>query len=164
MVQLFKFVPSHLPNTNAFLEKLRSVRVDEDGLVFESFDVTALYTNVSNSEALQAVHEILLEHQTDLNLYGLSVGQTMSLLSECLMCNVFKWAGQYFKQIRGLAMGQRLAPVLAVVFMSKIEAPLLLRHPILYCRYIDDCFVACPTQSELDTCSDEGDNAETLAE
>ncbi|VDL83802.1 unnamed protein product, partial [Nippostrongylus brasiliensis] len=43
---------------NAFLEKLRSVRVYEDGLVFESFDVTALYTNVSNSEALQAVHEI----------------------------------------------------------------------------------------------------------
>ncbi|VDL75632.1 unnamed protein product [Nippostrongylus brasiliensis] len=80
------------------------------------------------------------------------------------MCNVFKWAGQYFKQIRGLAMGQRLAPVLAVVFMSKIEAPLLLRHPILfcyvitskqssmYCRYIDDCFVACSTQPEMDTC------------
>ncbi|VDL79213.1 unnamed protein product [Nippostrongylus brasiliensis] len=31
-------------------------------------------------------------------------------------------------------MGQRLAPALAVAFMSKIEAPLLLRTPVLYCR------------------------------
>ncbi|VDL77918.1 unnamed protein product [Nippostrongylus brasiliensis] len=30
------------------------------------------------------------------------------------MCNALKWAGQYFKQIKGLAMRQRLAPALAV--------------------------------------------------
>ncbi|VDO20191.1 unnamed protein product [Heligmosomoides polygyrus] len=45
----------------------------------------------------------------------------MSLTNECLMCNVFKWSGQYYMQMRGLAMGQRLAPVLAVAFMFKVE-------------------------------------------
>ncbi|VDL68070.1 unnamed protein product [Nippostrongylus brasiliensis] len=150
--QLFKFIPSHLPNTNAFLSRLHSIGAEDERLVFESFDVTALYINVYNSDALRAVHEILVEHPADLNLYGLSISQTISLLEECLMCNVFKWAGQYFKQIRGLAMGRRLAPALAAAFMSKIEAPILLRTTVLYCRYVDDCFVVCSTQSEMDIC------------
>ncbi|EYC03971.1 hypothetical protein Y032_0090g2341 [Ancylostoma ceylanicum] len=55
-------------------------------------------------------------------------------------------------KIRGLAMGQRLAPTLAIVFMSKVEKPLLQRKPLLYCRYIDDCCIVCPTQTEMDTC------------
>ena len=49
-------------------------------------------------------------------------------------------------------MGQRLAPILAIAFMARIEAPVLDLHPLLYCRYIDDCFVICTTQAELDSC------------
>ncbi|KAJ1364739.1 hypothetical protein KIN20_024893 [Parelaphostrongylus tenuis] len=30
---------------------------------------------------------------------------------------------ELFRTIRGLAMGQRLAPSLAIAFMSKVEAP-----------------------------------------
>ncbi|VDP22117.1 unnamed protein product [Heligmosomoides polygyrus] len=116
--KLLGFIPSHLPNTNAFLQKLRAIRAGEE-YVMESFDVTSLYTNVSRESALQAVSEILTERQTCVNLYGLSVSQVMTLVNECLMCNVFKWSGEYYRQIRGLAMGQRLAPVLAVAFMSK---------------------------------------------
>ena len=78
----------------------------------------------------------------------------MALLNECLMCNTFRWSGEYYKQVRGLAMGQRLAPVLAVAFMSRIEAPVLDRTPVLYCRYIDDCFIVSATQIEMNTCFD----------
>ena len=49
-------------------------------------------------------------------------------------------------------MGQRLAPVLAVCFMSRIEEPVLSRNPIMYCRYIDDCCIITSTQSEMDEC------------
>ncbi|VDO74274.1 unnamed protein product [Heligmosomoides polygyrus] len=118
----------------------------------ESFDVTSLYTNVSNECALEAVLEILNEHHTSVNMHGLTVSQVMELLKECLQCNIFRWAGEYYKQIRGLAMGQRLAPVLAVAFMSKVEGPVLERMPAIYCRYVDDCFVICPTQLKKDTC------------
>ncbi|EYC14340.1 hypothetical protein Y032_0041g481 [Ancylostoma ceylanicum] len=34
--------------------------------------------------------------------------------------------------------------------MAKIEAPILESRPLLYCRYIDDCFVICSTQNEMD--------------
>ncbi|KAK6766069.1 hypothetical protein RB195_025777 [Necator americanus] len=49
-------------------------------------------------------------------------------------------------------MGQRLAPVLAVCFMSRIEQPVIERLPQMYCRYIDDCFIITSTQSEIDEC------------
>ncbi|VDP08640.1 unnamed protein product [Heligmosomoides polygyrus] len=49
-------------------------------------------------------------------------------------------------------MGQRLAPVLAIAYMSKIERPVMKRKSLLYCRGIDDCFIVCPTRSEMDAC------------
>ena len=115
--------------------------------------MTSLYTNVSNSDALQALSEMLDLHGRSMTTYGLSKSRIMTLIKECLECNVFKWSGTYYSQIRGLAMGQRLAPVLAICFMSKIEEPMLLRSlPLLYCRYIDDCCVITSTQSEMDEC------------
>ncbi|KAK6736669.1 hypothetical protein RB195_019395 [Necator americanus] len=50
--QILPKIPSHLSNTHHFLERLRNARV-EGNCVIESFDVTSLYTNVKNSEALQ---------------------------------------------------------------------------------------------------------------
>ncbi|VDL86688.1 unnamed protein product [Nippostrongylus brasiliensis] len=144
MGQLLRYIPAHITNANAFLQKLQSCRL-EKGYVMESFDVTALYTNVSNNQALQAVSEMMTQHQVVMNLYSLNVPQVMTLLNECLQCNVFRCSGEYYKQVRGLAVDQKLAPVLAVTFMSKVESPVLQRMRTFYVRYIDDCFVVCPT-------------------
>ncbi|KAK6739855.1 hypothetical protein RB195_008383 [Necator americanus] len=101
---------------------------------------------------MQAVHELLTQRQASLNMYGLSIRQIMTLIDECLNCSIFRWSGQYYRQLRGLAMGQRLAPTLAIVFMAKTEKPIIDRKPLLYYRYIDYCCVVCSTQAELDTC------------
>ncbi|VDO28098.1 unnamed protein product [Haemonchus placei] len=101
------------------LNKLSSASLHEE-CVMESFDVTPLYTNVSNEAALEAIYELLCEHEPDLHPHGFTVTQVMTTLAECLGCSVFRWSGEYYK-LRGLAMGQRLAPVLAIALMSKIE-------------------------------------------
>ncbi|VDO28087.1 unnamed protein product [Haemonchus placei] len=49
-------------------------------------------------------------------------------------------------------MVQRLAPVLAVHFMGRIDEPVLERNPLMYCRYIDDRFAVTSTQFEMDEC------------
>ncbi|EYC36682.1 hypothetical protein Y032_0867g2770 [Ancylostoma ceylanicum] len=49
-------------------------------------------------------------------------------------------------------MGQRLAPVLAICFMSRIEKPVISRCPLMYCRYTDDCCIVTSRQSEMDEC------------
>ncbi|EYC01492.1 hypothetical protein Y032_0106g3723 [Ancylostoma ceylanicum] len=149
--QLLTKIPSHLTNTAQFLDYLRNTNFDQR-CVIESFDVTSLYTNVTNSAALQALSEMLELHCRNIEMYGMNRQHIMLLIKECLSCNIFKWSGTYFCQQRGLAMGQRLAPVLAVCFMSKIEQPVLSRLPLLYCRYIDDCCIVTSTQSEMDEC------------
>ncbi|KAJ1359148.1 hypothetical protein KIN20_017805 [Parelaphostrongylus tenuis] len=35
------------------------------------------------------------------------------------------WSEKYYARMRGLAMGQRLAPSLAIAFMSRVEAPVM---------------------------------------
>uniref|UniRef100_A0A7I4XT58 Reverse transcriptase domain-containing protein n=1 Tax=Haemonchus contortus TaxID=6289 RepID=A0A7I4XT58_HAECO len=149
LVQLLKYIPSHLTNIQMFLNKLQALQPNS-ACVMESFDVESLYTNVSNVSAMEAVLELLNQYQSMINMHGFSIDQVMSLLKECLSCNIFRWSGEYFEQIRGLAMGQRLAPILAIAFMSKIEAPVLEHRPMLYCRYIDDCFIVCSTQEQMD--------------
>ena len=101
---------------------------------------------------MEALSEMLAEHSRSIEMYGVSRARVMILVKECLNCNVFKWSGNYYCLIRGLAMGQYLAPVLAVCYMSKIEAPVLSRGPLMYCRYIDDCCIVTSIQSEMDEC------------
>ncbi|KAJ1347843.1 hypothetical protein KIN20_003009 [Parelaphostrongylus tenuis] len=42
----------------------------------ESFDITALYTNVSNESAMQAIYELLTEHERTTNMYSFSIRQS----------------------------------------------------------------------------------------
>uniref|UniRef100_A0A0K0DBD2 Reverse transcriptase domain-containing protein n=1 Tax=Angiostrongylus cantonensis TaxID=6313 RepID=A0A0K0DBD2_ANGCA len=132
-----------------FLDRLHTAQ-PISGYVMESFDVTAFYINVSNDSAMEAIHELLIHHEGAINMYGFSIQQLMTLLEERLNCSIFRWSGNYYAQIRGLAMGHRLAPSLAIAFMSKKETPVTDLGPLLYCRYIDDCFVLCLTQEEID--------------
>uniref|UniRef100_A0A7I4Y1R4 Reverse transcriptase domain-containing protein n=1 Tax=Haemonchus contortus TaxID=6289 RepID=A0A7I4Y1R4_HAECO len=122
------------------LNKLQALQPN-GACVIESFDVGCLYTNVSNVSAMEAVLELLNQYQSMINMHGFSIDQVMSLLKECLGCNIFEWSGEYFEQIRGLAMGQRLAPILE-------------HRPMPYCRSIDDCFVVCSTQEQMEMCFD----------
>ncbi|KAJ1347990.1 hypothetical protein KIN20_003196 [Parelaphostrongylus tenuis] len=50
------------PKEKMILDRLRNANPN-NVYVMESFDVTALYTNVSNDSALQATHELLMQHQ-----------------------------------------------------------------------------------------------------
>uniref|UniRef100_A0A0K0D387 Reverse transcriptase domain-containing protein n=1 Tax=Angiostrongylus cantonensis TaxID=6313 RepID=A0A0K0D387_ANGCA len=49
-------------------------------------------------------------------------------------------------------MGQRLAPVLATVFMFMLEAPVTDLRPSLCCRYTDDCALSFPQHKKVDKC------------
>ncbi|KAJ1360735.1 hypothetical protein KIN20_019781 [Parelaphostrongylus tenuis] len=70
-----------------FLDRLCNAN-PKNAYVMELFDVTALYTNVSNDSALQATHVLLIQHQGAVNMYGLSTEQFTVALKECLNCNL----------------------------------------------------------------------------
>ncbi|KAJ1364299.1 hypothetical protein KIN20_024362 [Parelaphostrongylus tenuis] len=55
----------------------------------EPFDVSALYTNVSNESAMQAICELLTEHERTTNMYGFSIRQVYPLFTTL-------WTAQFY--------------------------------------------------------------------
>ena len=75
--------------------------------------------------------------------YGLDLPGIRKLLEHCLTNNFVRFGQKYFRQTEGIAMGSRVAPPLAIVFMHTLESMFLAvprLQPSLYLRYIDDVF------------------------
>ncbi|EYC25250.1 hypothetical protein Y032_0012g1785 [Ancylostoma ceylanicum] len=77
--QLLPKIPSHLSNTDHFLQRLQNTTFDQNCAI-ESFDVTSLYTNVQNDAALQALSELLDKHARYINTFGLSKARVLILI------------------------------------------------------------------------------------
>ena len=76
---------------------------------------------------------------TELNLSG---DQLIELLQAATKNQLFQFNGNLYEQIDGVAMGSRLGPLLAYVFMCSIEYKLDQdgKLPSYYRRYVDDTF------------------------
>ena len=57
-----------------------------------------------------------------------------------LTCNNLSFQGKHFIQQTGTAMGTKMAPTYANLFMGYLESQLLDRTPLIWFRYIDDIF------------------------
>lgn len=70
-----------------------------------------------------------------------------SLLGLCLDQNFFKFNNEYYRQNYGLSMGSNLSPLLAEVFMTKLESTYITdnnpfhSNVLFWFRYVDDCLV-----------------------
>ena len=117
---------------------------------FESFDVTSLYTNVDNFAAISCVMKLLKNNKRNIKLHGFKLSDIELLLQVCLNCNVFKFDDIYYQQFRGLAMGNRLVPLLAITYMDYIESRCITGDLILYKCYTDDTIVIFCDQITLD--------------
>ena len=127
-----------IKTTTDFAERLSNRTVDDDE-VLVSYDVFSLFTEVPLDETIDhIIHEIY----TNNKLPQLS----SKLLFRRLLCNVtkntvFSFNGKLYKQIDGCGMGNPLSPVLANIFMAKLEADVVRPfNPPFYDRYVDDCF------------------------
>ena len=61
--------------------------------------------------------------------------------------NVFKFNEHIFAQLHGIAMGTKLAPALASIYIGDLEGSFLSSrklHPTLWVRYIDEVFMVWP--------------------
>ena len=135
---VLEHVPSHLKNTGELLNALRNLNVD-DKFKFESFDIESLYTNIDQKLATEWL--VKMVYDNNIKLYGLKINDINYLINVILKSSFFKFNGVLYKQKRGLAMGNRIAPLLAIAYMNKIEAGSTDRDIILYKRYIDDILI-----------------------
>jgi hypothetical protein len=137
-------LPSYLKDSTQFINLIESQTLPHDCFL-ASIDVSSLYTNIPHSEGVQSVLHFL---SSDPDAYKQPEQPIPEVLSELvnivLKNNVFEFNNRYYLQIQGTAMGTKMAPAYANLFMGKLEQKLIhtgKQHIRIWKRFIDDIFI-----------------------
>ena len=141
-----QFIPrikSYVRDTPDFIKKIENFKLNGD-YVLVTINVTTRYTNIPNHEGLVAISQTLIRENAQFRTNNRSL---ITLLQHVVHMNNFQCNGENYLQIGGAAMGTRVAPSDANLFMARLEEKFLADSEYtvpLYLRYIDDIFLIFP--------------------
>ena len=130
---------TYLRDSSDFLEKIRALGPLPEEAILVTADVVALYPSIPHNEGLTAVREAL-DRRTDKSI---STDFLVEMAEFVLTNNYFGFRDYMMKQIEGTAIGTKMAPPYACIFMDKLEKEILLvqsLRPLWWKRFIDDIF------------------------
>ena len=133
---------SFVKDTTHFINKIEALPPLHEGCLLCTIDVCSLYTNIPNAEGISACRTMLDLHR-DPNSRPSNAAIT-NLLEHVLYMNNFDFADKHYLQVGGTAMGTKVAPSLANLFMSDFEQRWVYSYPtkpLVWLRYIDDIFL-----------------------
>ena len=132
-------IPSYVTETTHFINIMRNIQLDPEHLLV-TIDVSSLYNNIPHTEGIAAINRMMEEIGTDTLLK-----MFISILAhQVLTKNYFSFNGILYEQIQGTAMGTRMAPNYAIIFMHYLETNFLSNYPKqpkIWLRFIDDIFM-----------------------
>ena len=137
---LVSLAPSYIHDTPDFLRKLNNIKDQiPNTAIIGTFDVSSLYTNIPHAEGIPASCEALSRsgHSNP------PIPDIRSLMTHVLTKNNFTFLDKHYLQVSGTAMGTRMAPSYACLFMTQLEQRILDSAPCrpwIWWRYIDDVF------------------------
>ena len=124
-----------------FLQKINSIHTLPPNCQLVTLDVTSLYTNIPHNEGIASCTEAL----SNRDIQEPPTEHLGTLISFILRKNSFVFGKKHYLQINGTAMGTRMAPSYANLFMAQLEESFLerstCRRPFVWWRYIDDIFL-----------------------
>lgn len=133
-------IPSYLKDTQDFIIRLRKVPPLPPGSILATVDVTSLYTNIPHAEGIGAAkHYLNTREDKTPHTFVL-----LKLIHFILTMNVIKFNDNVYLQTQGTAMGTKMAPNYAILFMARLEEAFLNTQnlkPLVWWRYIDDIFI-----------------------
>ena len=133
-------IPSYVKDTNDCPHKLGDIDRLPEGAIMVSIDVVGLYPHIPHDEGLAAIRHALngrLNQEIPTSLI-------VDLAELVLKNNNFEFNGNHYLQILGTAIGTKMAPAYANLFMDRLERTLISEPRIklyLWLRYIDDVFM-----------------------
>ena len=92
---------------------------DDEMLV--SYDVKSLFTSIPIEESIQVCEKRLFADNALSERTQLDVPTITQLLRFCLTSTAFRYRGQHYKQLDGVAMGSSVSPIIADIFMENLE-------------------------------------------
>ena len=111
----------------------------QPGMLLCTLDIASLYTNIPHMEGIQSTKEMLAIHKQPDTLPHNSYIIELELV---LTNNHFEFSGEFYHQLSGTAMGTKLAPSYANLFMTKFEHKYVYTYPLQpWKRFIDDIFL-----------------------
>ena len=114
---LVQKLPSYIKDTTHFLLKLQELGTLPSNAILVTLDVSSLYTNIPHKEGIEACRHFLNTRSHK----SLPTERICDLIRMILGMNNFSFNDQHFLQIHGTAMGTRMAPSYANLFMGKLE-------------------------------------------
>ena len=136
---LLPHVTSYLRDTKDFVSKMRDLDTYPEDAILASLDVVNLYPSIPHDDGIDALNQFLRRH-------GFTDTQTEDICDLAyfiLTHNHFEFNSEMYLQMAGTAMGTRMAPTYAIIFMHMQETALLQSVPLtpfLWLRFIDDIF------------------------
>jgi len=104
-------------------------------------DVSSLYPSIPIDESISVILDFIRNYN-DPKYPPIIVIE--NILSFVLKYNCFNFADLFFLQVRGIAMGTKMAPNYANLFMAYFEDKFIFNYPsqpVYYRRYIDDILI-----------------------
>ena len=139
---IVKNTRSYIRDTTHFLNTIDNFDQLPEHTFLVTLDVSSLYTNIPNDLGIQACRENL--DSTRAGSKYPTNSSLIELLEMVLTKNNFDFNNTHFLQVGGTAMGTRLAPSYANLFMDYFERHHVYTYriqPLLWRRYIDDIFM-----------------------
>ncbi|BHF80662.1 hypothetical protein SprV_0702379000 [Sparganum proliferum] len=142
-----QLAPRSYRDTFEFIDDIKDLNVN--GMVMFSLDVSSIFTNVPVTEKVDYICDFLSASQQEI---GIPTKTLKELLLRCTLNVQFLFDNQLYRQVDGVAMGSPLGPLLADVFVSKLDRFQLsdqidkLKH---YGRYVDDFFAIATAETDI---------------
>ncbi|KAJ8037537.1 hypothetical protein HOLleu_18374 [Holothuria leucospilota] len=137
---LVPIIPSFVKDTNDFLHKLNNIDTLPENAILVVIDVVGLYPHIPHDEGLYAIRHALNRRQYQ----EVPTNLIVELAELVLKNNNFEFNGNHYLQTLGTAIGTKMAPAYANLFMDRLERTLISEarvKPFLWLRYIDDIFM-----------------------
>ena len=142
-------IPSHIKDSPHLKSLLENTPILSNAIL-ATIDVSSLYTNIPQDKGTEACLDAIEAAEAS----HIPRNVLCQLFEIVLKCNVFRFDGQIYEQIQGTAMGTKMAPSYANLFMDRFERAFLAQVPtqlLVWKRYIDDILcILIGTRSELE--------------
>ena len=133
-------IPSFHKDTTDFLCKLNDIiHLLTPESLLATMDVNSLYANIPLSDGVEACRSFLTMNTID----HILINDIPSLVYFILKYNLCVFDDKQYLQINGTAMGTKMAPTYANIFMDSVENTFLSSlslQPTAHFRYIDYIF------------------------
>ena len=144
---LAKKNPTYLGSTKEFVELIRDLpnftKSRYKNFFLVTADIKSMYTNIPHDQGIDSVIRCIDNNRSTMPTHTPHNRVIRMFLHFILKQNYFQFMDKFYLQVEGVAMGCKLAPALANIFMYDLEKDMLkpyVDNLLAWRRYIDDIF------------------------